>query len=124
MIRRPPRSTLFPYTTLFRSSSQSQFNVNGGAVFAGPGETRMDAGTVVMNGTNTIQVGATVELAGGLWNGTNSFAGPGTFVWSGGTISAQFNLQTNVALSITGANDKLLYQGDLISGGQIGRAHV
>src|SRR5258708_11459987 len=24
MIRRPPRSTLFPYTTLFRSSEQSQ----------------------------------------------------------------------------------------------------
>src|SRR2546422_3741465 len=25
MIRRPPRSTLFPYTTLFRSSTQSSF---------------------------------------------------------------------------------------------------
>src|SRR3712207_8863528 len=25
MIRRPPRSTLFPYTTLFRSTSGSQF---------------------------------------------------------------------------------------------------
>src|SRR3712207_8695023 len=25
MIRRPPRSTLFPYTTLFRSPAQSQF---------------------------------------------------------------------------------------------------
>src|SRR3989441_7234268 len=25
MIRRPPRSTLFPYTTLFRSASQSDF---------------------------------------------------------------------------------------------------
>src|SRR5687768_18288318 len=25
MIRRPPRSTLFPYTTLFRSTSTSQF---------------------------------------------------------------------------------------------------
>src|SRR2546426_7836353 len=25
MIRRPPRSTLFPYTTLFRSRSQQQF---------------------------------------------------------------------------------------------------
>src|SRR5256885_8423324 len=25
MIRRPPRSTLFPYTTLFRSPSRSQF---------------------------------------------------------------------------------------------------
>src|SRR2546430_10100970 len=27
MIRRPPRSTLFPYTTLFRSSSVSPFGV-------------------------------------------------------------------------------------------------
>ena len=26
MIRRPPRSTLFPYTTLFRSSSNFFFN--------------------------------------------------------------------------------------------------
>src|SRR3712207_8925935 len=31
MIRRPPRSTLFPYTTLFRSSS-----VNGCTVMTGP----------------------------------------------------------------------------------------
>src|SRR3712207_7340336 len=27
MIRRPPRSTLFPYTTLFRSSAQSDVTV-------------------------------------------------------------------------------------------------
>src|SRR5256885_12082544 len=27
MIRRPPRSTLFPYTTLFRSGSMTVFNV-------------------------------------------------------------------------------------------------
>src|SRR3989442_11181982 len=27
MIRRPPRSTLFPYTTLFRSGSQGAFRV-------------------------------------------------------------------------------------------------
>src|SRR2546422_8072796 len=32
MIRRPPRSTLFPYTTLFRSPKQSrQCERNGGA---------------------------------------------------------------------------------------------
>src|SRR5256884_5782339 len=43
MIRRPPRSTLFPYTTLFRSSRQHQLqidaNVNPGALlpaFNGP----------------------------------------------------------------------------------------
>src|SRR2546430_13209097 len=27
MIRRPPRSTLFPYTTLFRSKTAAQFSV-------------------------------------------------------------------------------------------------
>src|SRR5438034_11534469 len=31
MIRRPPRSTLFPYTTLFRSSSKRELAVVGGA---------------------------------------------------------------------------------------------
>src|SRR5256885_9329784 len=29
MIRRPPRSTLFPYTTLFRSSVQDELHKNG-----------------------------------------------------------------------------------------------
>src|SRR5260370_10552045 len=29
MIRRPPRSTLFPYTTLFRSASGRQIAING-----------------------------------------------------------------------------------------------
>src|SRR2546430_10239875 len=29
MIRRPPRSTLFPYTTLFRSHFQSQLRAHG-----------------------------------------------------------------------------------------------
>src|SRR2546427_6717999 len=55
MIRRPPRSTLFPYTTLFRSGSYNQglkssaFNVNSllpgwhhFVVRAGPGETDAD----------------------------------------------------------------------------------
>src|SRR5437868_8940850 len=31
MIRRPPRSTLFPYTTLFRSRRCSQEQVHGGS---------------------------------------------------------------------------------------------
>src|SRR5947209_13720736 len=29
MIRRPPRSTLFPYTTLFRSVNRDRFMLNG-----------------------------------------------------------------------------------------------
>src|SRR3989449_3003552 len=33
MIRRPPRSTLFPYTTLFRSREQRPFFVAGRGLF-------------------------------------------------------------------------------------------
>src|SRR5204863_6513819 len=42
MIRRPPGSTLFPYTTLFRSG-----------------------GTVTFNGANVASVGATLTVSGG-----------------------------------------------------------
>src|SRR3712207_8598672 len=46
MIRRPPRSTLFPYTTLFRSPGPGQDRVGGavGAVVAAGG--RAGAGAV------------------------------------------------------------------------------
>src|SRR2546426_3792508 len=42
MIRRPPRSTLFPYTTLFRSSSRPEpeaVSGSGGAAAGGPDES-------------------------------------------------------------------------------------
>src|SRR5256885_7815416 len=35
MIRRPPRSTLFPYTTLFRSREAAQRNAHGGGCRGG-----------------------------------------------------------------------------------------
>src|SRR5947209_13845388 len=39
MIRRPPRSTLFPYTTLFRSSDQLEVaRLTDGLVPDGPGD--------------------------------------------------------------------------------------
>src|SRR3712207_8293396 len=38
MIRRPPRSTLFPYTTLFRSPGPSEHEVGGGEARGGPEE--------------------------------------------------------------------------------------
>src|SRR5256885_12419062 len=41
MIRRPPRSTLFPYTTLFRSRSE---RLRGHARAAGPGGGRLPGG--------------------------------------------------------------------------------
>src|SRR2546430_12793142 len=46
MIRRPPRSTLFPYTTLFRSAERDQQSDSGGnphAVHAATGRCGMPA---------------------------------------------------------------------------------
>ncbi|MGD1083115.1 MAG: hypothetical protein ABSA47_00025 [Verrucomicrobiota bacterium] len=96
-------------------SSQGAFNVNGGAVFAGPGETRVDAGTLTINGTNMIQLGATVELAAGTLNGTGAFGGSGAFNWSGGVISAVLSLQTNLNFNVTGDGPKTLTLGALDS---------
>src|SRR2546425_3315851 len=40
MIRRPPRSTLFPYTTLFRSVIPDGAVLTRGAIIVGVGRTR------------------------------------------------------------------------------------
>src|SRR4051812_49932636 len=40
MIRRPPRSTLFPYTTLFRSSRRASRGPTGGSSSSGSGTPR------------------------------------------------------------------------------------
>src|SRR3989454_7632272 len=53
MIRRPPRSTLFPYTTLFRSGwtrrfgddSSGQRDVRDSAAQGGDGAARVETGT-------------------------------------------------------------------------------
>src|SRR3712207_7360886 len=45
MIRRPPRSTLFPYTTLFRSITLAHIAIDHhGAILANPGEKRLHLG--------------------------------------------------------------------------------
>src|SRR3712207_7530704 len=41
MIRRPPRSTLFPYTTLFRSRGRGAPCLGGADALAGPGPPRV-----------------------------------------------------------------------------------
>src|SRR5262245_65189148 len=43
MIRRPPRSTLFPYTTLFRSTDHVARGVDGGRSPSGADPRRHDA---------------------------------------------------------------------------------
>src|SRR5256885_5539388 len=63
MIRRPPRSTLFPYTTLFRSGG-AMYDTSTGLVTLGTGATTIAAGGTV-----------TIEGAVGLGNRTLTNAG-------------------------------------------------
>ena len=71
MIRRQPRSTLFPYTTLFRSAHALDFNVNG--VLPGNADVELDApGTVSLKTRvtfaaaqpNTVAQGGVVPATG------------------------------------------------------------
>src|SRR2546422_3418418 len=46
MIRRPPRSTLFPYTTLFRSNAGPRLHRNGNGDFASFARFRPSEGSL------------------------------------------------------------------------------
>src|SRR2546430_16989542 len=80
MIRRPPRSTLFPYTTLFRSLVAVTV---GAGVGAAAGYFRGGIDAVLMRG---VDVGLAMPrmfvllMAGGLWGGPPA-PGPGVGLW-------------------------------------------
>src|SRR5437588_1984679 len=57
MIRRPPRSTLFPYTTLFRSSRAGAAGAPGGTAVTRPGSSRYareDRKSTRLNSSHTV----------------------------------------------------------------------
>src|SRR2546430_13429157 len=69
MIRRPPRSTLFPYTTLFRSRSTEadRVRVRGGAAIrrARPRRGLMDAHQLVVEPARHHDGDVALDLLGG-----------------------------------------------------------
>src|SRR2546430_10004494 len=56
MIRRPPRSTLFPYTTLFRSEERGEGEVDVGAVSVEAVASGKDQGDDGARGTEALQL--------------------------------------------------------------------
>src|SRR5256885_11780352 len=62
MIRRPPRSTLFPYTTLFRSLGGSSPEVLIGQVAARTSRIRVGAGGVMLQHASALKVAETFRV--------------------------------------------------------------
>src|SRR5260370_42138296 len=96
MIRRPPRSTLFPYTTLFRS----------------PGRYPL---------TSNMQISDLVRSAGGLLRSANSDAGDVTHYAISGKSSGDRvpsgHQEVNLAAAFAGKEDQnfALHDGDLLT---------
>src|SRR3712207_9457869 len=94
MIRRPPRSTLFPYTTLFRSGNDYVKALGVGTdlgraleVLAAGKIRVVDAGEV--NGrpfNNGLGVGFDAEVAAGVAAAPAYLGGMGRYLWGGGRL--------------------------------------
>src|SRR3712207_8911570 len=72
MIRRPPRSTLFPYTTLFRSKKRKTRELAMQTLFLWDAAGKPDAETarqLVSDGTEDHEIRrSALDMAGGTWN--------------------------------------------------------
>src|SRR3712207_8164436 len=67
MIRRPPRSTLFPYTTLFRSRREAgaEASSSSGSADAKVDASEIGGGVAVTAPEGGVELGADVERAAG-----------------------------------------------------------
>src|SRR2546427_3175260 len=54
MIRRPPRSTLFPYTTLFRSRLDEEDEKHGSLIIPDTAKEKPQEGTIIAVGTGKV----------------------------------------------------------------------
>ena len=77
--------------------------VTGGGTL-GLGEPSADAGTTTIGPKTTV----VLQKPYGTVDGTARFAGPGSFVWTGGSISGDVTLATKGGVTVRGANGKTL----------------
>src|SRR5690242_20979191 len=57
MIRRPPRSTLFPYTTLFRSSFEvGMYQLGGNALYLSTNDIQLARGETIEDTAKTLSL--------------------------------------------------------------------
>src|ERR1039457_56113 len=130
MIRRPPRSTLFPYTTLFRSAQLEEHPGTGATHL----HQRGDGGEGNQPGHVDLQLGACHGLAGGassrggaahvqLHPGAQRSAGlRATDRPSPGRARSSANSRQDDALRLPGENPQPEPQTEILSEGRLGAA--
>src|SRR3989442_3775892 len=134
MIRRPPRSTLFPYTTLFRSGGTVQaasggtLQLNGGLLIAAGTLVREKTGLTPQLArvsldntylTKTIPSGGTLLLSGGTLLG-GLLTGAGTLTTTNETLSTLTNVTLDVGSLLTVSNGSaLVLSGTLTNNGTV-----
>src|SRR5258708_2261605 len=77
MIRRPPRSTLFPYTTLFRSREINDLRLNAELVTlsaCSTGVGKLQGETGVRNLVEAFLVGGAKSVVASLWSVDDTYA--------------------------------------------------
>ncbi|EEF57349.1 hypothetical protein, partial [Pedosphaera parvula] len=89
-----------------------QTYLTDGTVISGPGLLRLDniSGTSALTASGNITVDGTFELFNGILRGTQTWTGPGTFNWTGGTMGevGTTTIGTNFNFNISGFNQKFM----------------
>src|SRR2546422_11618727 len=104
MIRRPPRSTLFPYTTLFRSSYSARISVNPGPRWSGAAWYAYVKSPEALRPAESLhRIGASVLTTrsvgqGGTWS-TALIYGPNDHIGAA-SLSSSFVLESNLDLGM------------------------
>ena len=101
MIRRPPRSTLFPYTTLFRSGGTELQNITAGSLTIGDGTT----GNITVDGVtaaNSNNIAGVTTLTATKSGASATFSGNAS-TFNALTVNAQNGITVSENLTTGGA---------------------
>src|SRR5260221_14185978 len=112
MIRRPPRSALFPYTTLFRSNSGFGTTIGDTLIGSGSGIYALETlfSGAVASGTTLSNAGELIVSSGGTARGVIVSSG-GVEVASGGTANSTIVLASRVLTLVAGTLNGPMVRG-------------
>src|SRR3712207_7025073 len=100
MIRRPPRSTLFPYTTLFRSHLPTFAGVNVPVMFADEGDASSEPLTLAETGEPTDDLAYIVDRKSTRLNSSHANISYAVFCLKKKKISIQSNTHSSPFLTL------------------------